>query len=359
MDLTETLSSRDGSCFSTLAMELHQQVVMLTCRNVDMLHLDTNIRYVFGCHNWIDKQCKYQRTLDLELVQNPPVQRPDWRLTQVTPPSHLNSPFRPGFQLRAPGSTANSERAGQSPAPPQAGWTPPEGSVWLQKQAHSPMQQPQAAVRPQRLPVTLQQQPTAATDARLDVHRKLQEDYERYRQVALRRGQSSRQESMVPAEQGSDTRGIGVLGKRLQAAHSMARRSRLQRQRTADVVPRLDSARVAGQAKQPLQFTEQPQQYAAQPMQNAHQAQQYVEQPPRYVDQPQQSADQPQQSAVQYSPQRMSGRIQYIRASAPPWSEGRRSTDRGARSPSRFADQDRQQASAPELAQSLRIPAWR
>ena len=339
-----------------------------------MLHLDTNIRYVFGCRNWIDKQCNYQRTLDLELVQHPPVQRPDWRLTQVPPSSLLHSPFRPGFQLNASGYSRNAPghsqnapgyspqggRAGPSPGKPHTGWTPPDGSVWLEKQARSPTQQPQAGIAQQSRERAFMQQPEAGTDGRLDVHRKLQQDYERYRQVALRRGPPPRQQSTIPAEQGdSDIRGIGMLGKRLQAARSMARRSRLQRQRTADVVPRLDSARVAGQPKRPLQFTDQPQQYAAQPMQYTDQAQQYVDQPQQYIGQPKESDEQPQQSAVQYSPQTMIARTQSVRASAPPWSEGRRSTERRRLSPSRFSSQNRQQEMAPDLAQSLRIPAWR
>ncbi len=46
-------------------------------------------------------------------------------------------------------------------------------------------------------------------------------------------------------------RGIGVLGRRLQAAQSMDRRTRLVHQQTADVVPRLDSIGYGAPAGQP------------------------------------------------------------------------------------------------------------
>jgi len=46
-------------------------------------------------------------------------------------------------------------------------------------------------------------------------------------------------------------RGIGVLGRRLQAAQSMDRRRRLVHQQTADVVPRLDSIGYGAPAGQP------------------------------------------------------------------------------------------------------------
>ena len=73
-------------------------------RDVDMLHLATNIRYVFACHNWIDKRCKNQRVLDLELVQPPPVQSQDWRVTQVLPQyTRATSPFRPRYSKRTSG----------------------------------------------------------------------------------------------------------------------------------------------------------------------------------------------------------------------------------------------------------------
>ena len=74
-------------------------------RNVDMLHLATNIRYVFGCHNWIDKRSKHQRVLDLELVQPPPMQPQDWRITQVLPQyTPAASPFRPRYDANTPGT---------------------------------------------------------------------------------------------------------------------------------------------------------------------------------------------------------------------------------------------------------------
>lgn len=50
-----------------------------------MLHLPTNIRYVFDCNEWLDKRCKNERLLAKPWVQQPPVQSQDWRVTEVYP----------------------------------------------------------------------------------------------------------------------------------------------------------------------------------------------------------------------------------------------------------------------------------
>jgi len=57
----------------------------LLCRNVDMLHLASNIRYVFECHEWLNKKCKNERILMKPWVQYPPTQMQDWRVTEVYP----------------------------------------------------------------------------------------------------------------------------------------------------------------------------------------------------------------------------------------------------------------------------------
>ena len=50
-----------------------------------MLHLSTNIRYVFECNEWLNKKCKNERVLMKPWVQQPPVQSQDWRVTEVYP----------------------------------------------------------------------------------------------------------------------------------------------------------------------------------------------------------------------------------------------------------------------------------
>ncbi len=125
-----------------------------------------------------------------------------------------------------------------------------------------------------------------------------------------------RQQSMA-AEPQSDPRqvaqvndrGIGVLGRRLQAAHSMDRQRRLVHQQTADVVPRLDSLGYGAPSKQP---------------------------------------------PTAYREGGVSRRTGSIRASAPPWSGGP-STRR--LSPSRFAEREQEPLLAPGLAKSQRIGA--
>lgn len=50
-----------------------------------MLHLASNIRYVFECHEWLNKKCKNERILMKPWVQYPPTQMQDWRVTEVYP----------------------------------------------------------------------------------------------------------------------------------------------------------------------------------------------------------------------------------------------------------------------------------
>ena len=66
-----------------------------------MLHLASNIRYVFECHEWLNKKCKNERILMKPWVQYPPTQMQDWRVTEVYPaqvlrrthaPAHAHAP---------------------------------------------------------------------------------------------------------------------------------------------------------------------------------------------------------------------------------------------------------------------------
>lgn len=64
----------------------------LKCRNVDVLHLATNIRYVFDCNEWLNNKCKNERVLMKPWVQQPPLSSQDWRVTEVFP-AQVCSPF--------------------------------------------------------------------------------------------------------------------------------------------------------------------------------------------------------------------------------------------------------------------------
>ena len=70
-------------CVQTTSQGL--QRVMRGCRSVDILHLASNMRYVFDCHEWVNKKCRNERVLMKPWVQPPPVQPQDWRVTEVYP----------------------------------------------------------------------------------------------------------------------------------------------------------------------------------------------------------------------------------------------------------------------------------
>lgn len=70
-----------GCVHSPLTFEL----VWFNCRSVEVLHLATNIRYVFDCCDWLNKKCKNERMLMKPWVQRPPLQPRDWRVTEVYP----------------------------------------------------------------------------------------------------------------------------------------------------------------------------------------------------------------------------------------------------------------------------------
>ena len=67
------------------------QLGCLPYRTVDVLHLATNIRYVFDCYEWVNKKCKNERIMLKPWVQHPPVQHQDWRVTEVFPAQVLDS----------------------------------------------------------------------------------------------------------------------------------------------------------------------------------------------------------------------------------------------------------------------------
>lgn len=364
-----------------------------------MLHLATNIRYVFGCHNWIDKRCKHQRILDLEFVQPPPMQREDWRVTQVLPEyNRAVSPFRPRYDANSP-QTA-SARAGRRQTPRRS----PQRLSFQQDQVASDGQsQSSSRMQPQ-----INAQPEfqeAGMDGRLDVHQKLQRDFEHYRRLGQQKSVNSpgRQQSSVAAQPiRENNKGIDLLGKRLQAAHSIARRGRLQHQPTVDVVPRFDSTQSWRPAKRPvnvadsMQQSEQMQQaYAlpadttnrrqhvqikqplAQPMaSSAADQEQYVEdnQPVLASQTGNTSGRQLAQDTVQQpladtvrqplaeprQRRRLATRTQSVVASAPPMSVSRRSGSPTRRSPYalRFANRGDRSVTPPRLAESQRIAAW-
>lgn len=343
-----------------------------------MLHLATNIRYVFGCHNWIDKRCKQQRILDLELVQPPPIQQADWRISQVLPQyNRAVSPFRPRFDVNSPHSSPTSERSRQTPR------RSPQRLSFQQDQIASDVhQQGKRQVQPQIY--AQPQAPVAIPDARLDVHQKLQRDFEHYKRLGQQKSLAAptRRQSNYAAEASSDNdRDIGVPSKRLQAAQSIARRTQLRHQQTADVVPRFDSMQHWSPAKQPWGQSAE----AADSMQYRVQAKQPLAQPDvqpvdvadreQYVDVSQPNTDanagyagsrsynqeSVQQSVVdprQYM--RSTARMQAVAASAPPMTRSRRSGSPSRRSsPSRFANRGDRPVTPPGLAKSQRIAAWR
>lgn len=104
-------------------------------------------------------------------------------------------------------------------------------------------------------------------------------------------------------------RGIGVLGRRLQAAQSMDRRRRLVHQQTTDVVPRLDSLGHGSPSKQPTATVRR---------------------------------------------EGVTRRSGSIRASAPPWSGG---PSARRLSPSRFAEREQEPLLASGFGRSQRIGA--
>lgn len=212
----------------------------------------------------------------------------------------------------------------------------------------------------QTQPYVQPQQPQSGLDARLDVHQKLQRDFEHYKQIGKQKSLASpvRQQSSLASEpMPDDSRGIGILGKRLQAAQSIARRNRLQHQQTAEVVPRFDSVQYSRQAKQSIaqsadvvdrmQYVGQSQQPIAEATSTSGEdSRQYGEQ-----------SEQP--FAASRQGRRLNARTQSIVPSAPPLTNGRRSPGASRHSPSRFANRTDQSASPPGLAKSQRISAWR
>ena len=221
--------------------------------------------------------------------------------------------------------------------------------------------QTQPYAQPQQLqPYTQPQQLLPETDGRLDVHQKLQRDFEHYKRVGKQRSLASpvrQQSSLVSEPMFDDSQGIGVLGKRLQAAQSIARRNRLQHQQTVDVVPRFDSVQYSRQPKQPIaqsaevlervQYVGQSQQPNAEATSTSGEdSRQYGEQ----VEQP---------IAASRQSRRLNARTQSVVASAPPLTNTRRSPGASRHSPSRFANQTDRPVSPPGLAKSQRISAWR
>ena len=178
-----------------------------------------------------------------------------------------------------------------------------------------------------------QQQTSAARDVMPSLQQKLQADFERYRRVGQenllstgRHSLSSTQRQKPPvyrslqgSSQGGQEQGsAGVNGKHPPSMQYPAqnddrgsgdRRSRLVHQRTADVVPRLDSLGYGAPVKQMLP--------------NARST--------------------------------LGRRGQAGRASAPPWTAGGQSSRR--LSPSRFAEREQEPLLAPGLAKSQRIGA--
>ena len=211
-----------------------------------------------------------------------------------------------------------------------------------------------ASTRSQQLPqqpsrqLSQHQLPSAGTAAMNGWQRKLQEDFDRYKRIGQqgmsasgrpimpmsgRRPMSStgrhdmsppanqkpaalRQQSIAGDAQANPRgtvqvhdRGIGILGRRLQASQSMDRRRRLVHQQTTDVVPRLDSLGYGSPSKQP---------------------------------------------AATVRGEGVSGRSGFIRASAPPWSGG---LSARRLSPSRFAEREQEPLLAPGFGKSQRIGA--
>lgn len=314
--------------------------------------------------------------------------------------------------MMPPGASSKNARPRGTPKHAQ------HGRISFQQDvgAADPQQPDDAPGRPRTHAQT--QLPVASPDGRLDVHAKVQRDLDLYRQLAQQNSLASpaqgrldvqakvqrdldlyrrlaQQHSLAsPAQHQSsvaaealleDNRGIGLLGKRLTAAHSLARRRRLQHQQTADVVPRLDSVQRVGLGKQPMQ----PQLWNADTINRV----QYVgiKQPVldstgeqddsrQHADQNEQPAAEPALGGAQR--RRLNARTQSVVASAPEFSNSmravddrrsadtrrtdvRRSTDNrrsgspSRLSPSRFARQDRP-ITPPGLAQSQRIAAhWR
>lgn len=207
-----------------------------------------------------------------------------------------------------------------------------------------------ASTRSQQLPqqpsrqLSQQPLPSAGTAAVSGWQRKLQEDFDRYKRIGQQdmsvsgrqpMSRTGRQGMPPPANQKPDAlrqqsiagnaqadprgtvrgtaqvhdRGIGILGRRLQASQSMDRRRRLVHQQTTDVVPRLDSLGYGSPSKQP---------------------------------------------AATVRGEGVSGRSGSIRASAPPWSGG---PSARRLSPSRFAEREQEPLLAPGFGRSQRIGA--
>ena len=78
-----------ADCCKSACMQLVRSFpdcqMTFACRNVDVLHLATNIRYVFECREWVSKSCKNERVLLKPYVQHPPIPHEDWRITEVYP----------------------------------------------------------------------------------------------------------------------------------------------------------------------------------------------------------------------------------------------------------------------------------
>lgn len=123
-------------------------------------------------------------------------------------------------------------------------------------------------------------------------------------QPVQEQGMTSQHDTAYGTEQRSE-----VSSRRLQAAHSVDRQRRLMHQRTADVVPRLDSLGYGVSGKQVLSSRRST----------------------------------------------LGRRGQSGRASAPPWTAGRQSSHR--LSPSRFAEREQEPLLDPGLAGSQRIGA--
>ena len=180
----------------------------------------------------------------------------------------------------------------------------------------------------QRLP---QHQSPAASDVMPSWQQKLQADFDQYRRVGQQNMSATvRQKPLAYRQQSlGDAQGVQANhdflpgskrtaqdndryngpGGRSQAGHSVDRQRRLTHQRTADVVPRLDSVGYGTPAKQSLPVREDT----------------------------------------------LGRRGQSSRASAPPWTVGRHSTRR--LSPSRFVEREQEPLLAPGFAQSQRIGA--